>query len=148
MVKIIFERLVTQIETKNANFNPLKIICNCLKHLKEEEITTGQKNVLMGYIKQLFETARPNYRKELQNKLIELLQLNFFGNEVTQLNELMAHPNFDLYWTFPYEYSSLGLLFPADLIVKKIHSTVHVFKAQATFLKMAYSIAIQTKLQP
>lgn len=106
MARIVFHRLVTQIESKASNFNPLRIICNCLKHISVEEITSAQKSVVMSYIAQLFEEARPNYRKELQNILLELLQSGFLGREVSQLNQLMAHPHFDLYWTYIYEYSS------------------------------------------
>jgi hypothetical protein len=136
-----------QIETKASNFNPLKIICNCLKHISVDEIISTQRNVVMSYITQLFEDARPNYRKELQNILLELLQSGFFGREVSQLNLLMAHPSFEVYWTFIYEYSNQGLIFPAELLVKKIHSTVHSFKPEATFLKIASSVAIQSILQ-
>jgi len=83
----------------------------------------------------------------LQNILLELLQFGFFDREVSQLNKLMAHPHFELYWTHIYEYSNQGLVFPTELVVKKIHSGVHTFKPEPTFLKVAYSVAIQTKLQ-
>ena len=54
MVDIIFHRVIKQVEDSTNKFNPLRVICNCLKHLPKQNITQHERKVVTAYLAKRF----------------------------------------------------------------------------------------------